>query len=86
MTDIIPLFDIVILLQVSSDILRERLSKRTLENPKDIGNTKQGRQWILDGKDSFEKKAQEMGALVIGADADTREITKQIIEVINQQH
>lgn len=71
------LFDIIILLKVSSDVLRKRLSER-MSN--EFGRTAEIQNWILSWKDWWENHLREKGAIIIDADRDLKEVTTDILE------
>lgn len=79
MKDIVPLFEKVILLQTSSDVLHKRLSFR--EGTEDIGNNEKGRQVILGWKDWWEGEMIKAGAIAVDANGEAREVTEKIKEV-----
>ena len=76
--DLISLFDKVIVLKTSPDVIKQRLSTR---KPKDFGNTKEVQDWVLGWKDWLEDHIQSEGAVVIDANGSPEEISKKIIEI-----
>lgn len=80
MDDLFPLFDKVILLKTTQDILIKRLTNR--EGADDMGGTKESRQAILGWKDWWENEMIDKGAIEISADGNLVEIAKAIIGII----
>ncbi|KKW46425.1 MAG: hypothetical protein A3A43_03340 [Candidatus Liptonbacteria bacterium RIFCSPLOWO2_01_FULL_56_20] len=78
MDEVIPLFDLVVLLKSSPKVLRQRLSSR---KPGNFGRTKEVQDWILSWKDRSEKTKGKMGAIVIDADGRPKEVAKNIIKI-----
>lgn len=79
---ITPLFDQIILLKASPEVLRKRLSSR--EETKDMGNTAENREWILSWKDWWENQLIEQGATVVDANGSPTEVVQKIVELIKK--
>lgn len=77
--DIFPLFDKVILLKVSSKILRNRLSGRIKGS---YGRTKKVQDWLIDGKKRIEKKMKDNGAIIIDSEGSLDQVVDKIIKNI----
>lgn len=77
--EILPLFDTVILLKVSPEVLHQRLS---LRRPGDFGNTKEVQDWILGWKDWWEDSMRDKGAIIINGDGNPEEAVKNIIKIL----
>lgn len=75
--DLLPLFDLVILLKVSPEAMRQRLTSRT-EN--DSARTKDVQDWIMTWKDEWENGMQERGAVIIDAHGSLDQVAKNIIK------
>lgn len=75
--EIIPSFDLIILLKVDSEVARQRLSTRTSN---DFGRTKEVQDWLLSWKDSWEREVEEKGAIVIDANRDLSIVASEVIE------
>ena len=82
MDDIMPFFNKIIVLKISSDILDKRLLSR--EGTDEFANTKEGRQALLGWKDWWEEKMEKKGVIMINADGKPNEvvdmITKKLID------
>jgi len=77
--ELIPLFNQILLLKVSPDVLRERLSKRTHNS---FGRTVEVQDWIFSWKDKWENDMKEKGAIIINADQDLEKIAADIIDKV----
>lgn len=77
--EILHLFDLVILLKPSLNILRRRLSSR--ETGK-FGRTKEVQEQVLGWRDQLEGNIQNKGAIVIDADTSSREMAENIVKII----
>lgn len=66
MHDLLPLFDMVVLLKANAETHHARLMNR--EGGDDIGNTEEGRQVILGWKDWWENEMMKAGALEVSAE------------------
>jgi len=75
--DLLPLFDKIFLLKVSSKILRQRLSTRTSN---DFGRTAEVQKWVFSWKKWWENHMIEKGAIIIDASRSLQEIANEIIE------
>lgn len=80
--EIIQLFDQIILLKASPEVVCKRLSSR--EGTDDMGNTAENREWVLSWKDWWENQMIEQGALVVDADGNPTEVAKKIIELVQK--
>jgi broad-specificity NMP kinase len=78
--EILLLFNKVIVLQLDSNALNERLKNR--EGTEDIGNNQEGRNVILGWKDWWEGKMKKKGAIFIDANISSEEIGRKILEQI----
>ena len=78
---LIRLFDSVILLKISPETMRERLSTRT-EN--DFGRKSEVQDWILTWKDWFENDVQEKGASVVDANQGLDKVAEEVIRLANE--
>ncbi|MFH1473156.1 MAG: hypothetical protein ABIF06_01965, partial [bacterium] len=81
MDDYIPLFDKVVLLKASTKVLYKRLTNR--EGTGDMGTTEASRQTVLGWKDWWENQMKEKGAIVVPADGNPTEVTKEVIKVVS---
>ncbi|HLD57821.1 MAG TPA: AAA family ATPase [archaeon] len=75
--EILPLFDLVILLKVSPEAMRHRLTTRT-EN--DFGRTSEVQDWIMTWKDWWENDLQQKGAVVVDACGSLDQVVKELIK------
>lgn len=75
--DLLPLFDKIFLLKVSSKVLRQRLSTRTSN---DFGRTAEVQKWVFTWKKWWEDHMIEKGAITINASRSLRKIANDIIE------
>lgn len=75
--ELLHLFDIIILLKVSPDVLRKRLSERTSN---EFGRTVEIQDWILSWKDWWEDHMREKGVITVDADRDLKEVTTDVLE------
>jgi broad-specificity NMP kinase len=80
--EIVSLFDQIILLKASPEMIRKRLSNR--EGTDDMGNTAENREWVLSWKDWWENQLIEKGAIVVDADGNPTEVAQKIIEIIKK--
>lgn len=78
--DLLPLFDKVILLQASLEVIRKRLTERTTN---DFGKTVEVQDMVLKEKDSWEKSMIEKGAIPIDANRSLAEMAGEIVEKTN---
>lgn len=81
MNDILPLFKKIILLKVDEQTTRERLTMRTGRN--DFGRTSEVQDWIMSWKQSWERKIEEKGAMVIDAHGNLASIAQAILEKVS---
>lgn len=79
---IMPIFDMSILLKVSPEILNKRLLTR--EGTDDYANTEAGRQKVLSGFEKFENDMMQAGMIVVDADASPKEVAKEVIKLANK--
>lgn len=77
--ELIPLFDLVILLQIDEQTFRDRLSNRTNNN---WGQTKEVQDWLWQQTQAFEEKIKKEGAIPIDATQDRKSIIKDIQKVV----
>ncbi len=77
-TDIVPLFDKVILLQASPDNVRHRLSTRETH---DFARDPEMQDWIIEIKKSFEDSLTQLGAVVIDANGTLEETLTKVLSV-----
>lgn len=75
--NLLPLFDKILLLKASPELLRKRLSAR---EPTEYGHSAEVQQWILSWKNWWEDHMIKQGALVIDADKKLQETTTDIIK------
>ncbi|MBI2577472.1 MAG: AAA family ATPase [Candidatus Wildermuthbacteria bacterium] len=79
----IPLFGKVILLKVTNEKLRSRLSNREGVEGK-MGNTAETRDEVFGWKDWWENEMQKKGAIAIDAYGPVEEITGKVLEVTKE--
>jgi len=79
MEDLVPLFNVIILLKASPETTRKRLSSREAG---EYGNTKEAQEHLLGWKDGWEQKMQELNAVVVNADKSPTEVLKDIESLI----
>lgn len=79
MNDLLPLFDQILVLKTSPQVLHGRLSNR--EGTEDMGGTEESRQAILGWKDWWEEDMQDRGAVLVSADNASQEIAREILRV-----
>jgi broad-specificity NMP kinase len=80
--EILPLFDVVILLQTNEETFRNRLSNRTNNN---WGQIKEIQDWLLQGKQRYEDLILKSGAIAVNANQTSEEVILQILSVTTQQ-
>lgn len=78
--ELIPLFNYSAVLVVRPEILEKRLLSR--EGTDDYGNSKVGRERILNRKSEFEEKMVKAGMAPIIADADSNEVALNLIKLV----
>ena len=76
--DLLPLFNEIILLQISEAVMRERLSKRP---DTDFGGKPEVQDWVMTWKDWWNNEMIEEGAKVVDADQPLELITSTIIKM-----
>ncbi len=81
--EILPLFDKVILLQASSEVIIKRLSER---KNNDFGKTIEVREMVLSGKDHFENRMKEKGAIVVDANRGLGKVADDIMGKIEKNN
>ena len=81
--EILPFFDMTILLRASPRVLRERLSHRRRGN---FGRTKEVQEWMLSWKGWIEKEKKKKGAIVINANRRPKEVAKKIIKITSAKN
>jgi broad-specificity NMP kinase len=74
---LVPLFDKVLLLRCSREVLGKRLRARTTN---DFGSDPKVRRWLLDSKTKWEGDILEHGAVAIDADGNLAETTDGVVE------
>ncbi len=79
--DLMPLFDLSILLQTKPEVLDRRLLSR--EGTDNYGNTEAGRLRILSHKEESEKKFIKAGMVAVDANSNPEDVARNIIKVIN---
>ena len=79
--EVIPLFDKVILLKASPEVVCKRLRSR--EGTDDMGNTAENREWVLSWKGWWENKLVGQGATVIDADGTPTGVAQKIIKIVS---
>ncbi len=75
--EILPLFNIVILLAVSSKVARQRLTTR---QSNDFGRTKEIQDWLMSFQETWEQTMKDKGAIVIDADQELDVVASEIIK------
>lgn len=75
--DLLPLFDVIFLLEVSPKIICKRLSTR---ESKEFGNTAEVQERVLNWKNWWEDHMCEKGAISIDANRDIQEVTSDILD------
>ncbi len=80
--ELIPLFDHIILLKADETENKNRLANRTGRN--DFGRTKEVQDWIMGWKPKWEHKMIERGAIVVDANKELNQVTKEIILATNE--
>jgi len=80
LSEIIPLFDKLILLKANDETIRQRLSTRTSN---DFGKTTEIQDWILDSKEEWENNIKKMGAIVIDTNKDINQVIIEILKVVS---
>lgn len=80
--DIIPLFDLVILLKASPEVIRERLSSRKRNS---FAGTKEVQDWVIGWKDGWENWMQsKKGMIAVDANEPLEKTAKKIKQVVNE--
>ena len=74
--ELLPLFNTVIVLIASRDIIRQRLTTRTSN---DFGKTAEVQDWVLNGKEGLESGLQAKGAIAVDANQDINFVAKEIL-------
>lgn len=77
-SEIVPLFDKLILLKASDEVILHRLSSRTSN---DFCKTTEIQEWILTSKDEWENNIKKMNAIVIDTNKDINQVVKEILKV-----
>ncbi|NIO44896.1 MAG: AAA family ATPase [Candidatus Aenigmarchaeota archaeon] len=77
--DLLTLFDKIILLKASKEIIRKRLSIRTSN---DFGHTEEVQNWVFEWKEWWENHMVEKGAMTIDANHDLKEVVNDIVKKI----
>jgi broad-specificity NMP kinase len=76
--DLLPLFDKIFMLEVSDNVLCERLASRTSNN---FGRTPEIQAWILSWKKGWEDHMREKGAIVMDGNRSLREMADSITKM-----
>jgi len=76
--EIIPLFDKIVLLKVNDENPRHRLTSRTKN---DFAKTTEVQDWVLSWKEWWENKMEGKGAIIVDANRDLKEVTKDVIGI-----
>lgn len=77
LSEIVPLFDKLILLKANDEAIRHRLSSRTSN---DFGKTVEIQDWILNSKENWENNIKKMGAIVIDTNKDINQVVTEILK------
>jgi broad-specificity NMP kinase len=78
--EIVSLFDKIILLRATPEVIHKRLSSR--EGTDDMGNTNESREWVLGWKEWWENKLmRNQNVLAVNADDNLADISKKIVEL-----
>lgn len=75
--ELISLFDMVIMLSIPPDVIRQRLSQRRAG---EFGNTTEAQNWILSWKDWWEDSVNEQGVLVVDASSSVDKTVHKILQ------
>lgn len=78
--DLIPLFDICIILHASDTSIDQRLTSR--EGTQYFANTKEGRARVISYKDDFTKKMEGLGMTRVDANGNPQEVAEKILQLI----
>lgn len=78
--EVAQLFNQTVLLKISSEVLRKRLSNR--EGTGDFGTTAESREWVLGWKDWFENHTVELDAVAVDANGNPAEVAQRIAELL----
>ncbi|MFB6077268.1 MAG: AAA family ATPase [Candidatus Nanohaloarchaea archaeon] len=81
MDELLPLFDEVVLLEVGSEELRERLAAREDEA---FGTDPDVRDWLLGWKDGWEMEMRERGAVSIDGDRPLASVVDAILDRVER--
>lgn len=79
--EVMFLFHVSILLQVSPEVLNRRLLTR--EGTGDCGNTEAGRQRVLSWKGELEERMMRLGMIAVDADSNPKEVAEKIIRLVS---
>ncbi len=77
MDEILPFFDLVILLKVSPETMRHRL---TMRRENDFGRTAEVQDWIMTWKDWWEDDMQKKGAAVVDGNRGLGQVVEELIK------
>ncbi len=77
---LLPLFEKVILLTLTDDLLKKRLSNRTGED--DFAKTESEQMGVLEWKDDWEQETIKAGAIPINTDQPLEEVIQEIVALI----
>lgn len=81
MDDIIPLFNRIIVLDITKEQLNERLKNR--EGTDDIGNTQRGRDVVLGWKDWWDNEMRKKGAIFVNAMGNSEEVFSNVLSTLH---
>jgi broad-specificity NMP kinase len=75
--ELLPLFNKVILLQVSPETIRKRLGGR---KSGEFGNTKEVQEWVISWKDWWENHMREKDAILIDGNQSAEQVVGKILD------
>ena len=74
--EIISLFDLIVLLKISPEIMKKRLTSRTNN---DYGRNSEVQDYLLTKKDLWDSELENTGAISVDANGDLDSVVKEII-------
>ena len=77
--EVVPMFDSVVLLKASPEVIRQRLSSR-ISN--DFGRTKEVQDWLMGGRELWEKEVEKFGAIVIDANQGLDVVASNVVKSV----
>ncbi len=80
LNEIIPLFDVFVLLTASKETLRYRLTNRTTN---DFARTKDVQEWVFSWKDWWEDETKKLNPIVIENNNGLDDVVSKIIKIGN---